>query len=166
MAIIDDLKNAELFGGLGNSYIEKLLPLCRGGSYRQGTIIFKEGSEAAELYILTEGKVAVEMELCPVPNRPTIPTPVDIVTKGQCIGWSALVEPHIYTLSARCMTNCTALSIKGDMLRKVMNEDTGLGYEVMKQLSKIIASRLMDTRLRLTSGIGLVLLGKQLGVSD
>lgn len=166
MAIIDDLKNSELFGGLATSYLEKLSPLCRGGSYRQGTMIFKEGSEATELYIMTDGRVAMEMELCPVPNRPAIPTPVDIVTKGQCIGWSALVEPHIYTLSARCMTNCIALSIKGDVLRKVMNEDTGLGYEVMKRLSKIISNRLMDTRLRLTSGIGLVLLGKQLGLSD
>lgn len=166
MTIIDELKSSELFEGLEKSHLEKVSPLCRGGSYQQGTIIFKEGDKAEELYILTNGRVALEMELRPVPNRPAIPTALEVVTKGECFGWSALVEPYVYTLSARCMTNCTVLAIKGDLLRKAMADDPGLGYEAMKGLSKLIAFRLMYTRLRLTSGIGLVLLGKELGAFE
>jgi len=166
MAIIDELKNSDLFGGLEAAYLERLSSLCRGGSYRQGTIIFKEGDEAKELYILTDGRVVLEIDLRPIPDRPTIPTAIEVVTRGECIGWSALVEPHIYTLSARCMTNCTALAINADMLRKALADDNSLGYEVMKRLSKIIAGRLLDTRLRLTHGLGLILLGKQIGASD
>ena len=163
MAIIDILKSSELFEGFEMQYLEKIANLCRGGSFKAGMMIFREGDEATELYLLTDGQVVVEMDVCPLPNRPAIPTAVELVSKGEIFGWSALVEPHIYTLSARCITRCTVLAIKGDLLGKVMADDPSLGYELMKRLAKIIALRLLLTRLRLTSGLGLTLLGKELG---
>lgn len=125
-------------------------------------MIFKEGDEAKEFYILTEGRVVLEMDVQPVPNRPPIPTAVDVITKGEGFGWSAFVEPYVYTLSARCLTNCQVLSIKGDVLSRVMADDPSLGYEFMRRLAKLIASRLTYTRLRLTSGLGLAMLGKEI----
>lgn len=166
MTITDTLKSSELFGDLETDHLEKVSVLCRGGSYREGMMIFKEGDEATEFYVLTEGRIALEMEVCPVPNRPAIPTAVDVISKGESFGWSALVEPYVYTLSARCMTNCTVLAIKGDMLRKVMADNAGLGFELMKRLAQLISLRLTHTRLRLTSGLGLVLLGKELEASE
>jgi CRP-like cAMP-binding protein len=105
--------------------------------------------------------VALEIEVRPVPNRPGIPTAVEVVTKTEAFGWSALVEPHVYTSSARCLSNCQALAIRGDRLRGVMDDDPGLGYGLMKQLAELISIRLTHTRLRLTSGLGLILLGKE-----
>lgn len=163
MAVTEILKDSELFKGLEAHHLEKVSFLCRGANYKEGTLIFKEGDEAAELYILTEGRVALEMAVQPVPDRPAIPTAVEVVSKGEAFGWSAIVAPHIYTLSARCMTSCTALAIKGDMLRQIMADDTSLGFELMQRLTQLIALRLAHTRLRLTSGLGLVLLGKELG---
>lgn len=165
MALIDTLKNTEFFGGVETTHLEKLANLCRGSSYKEGEIIFNEGDEAKEIYVLVDGRVALEMEIRPVPSRPSIPTAVEVVTEGETIGWSALVEPYVYTLSARCITHCRVLAINGDMLRKVMADDVALGYELMRRLTKIISSRLTHTRLRLTSGLGLVLLGREVGVS-
>ena len=164
MALIDTLKASEFFEGLETGHLEKLGNLCRGGSYREGEVILKEGDESAELYLLTNGRVALEMEVRPVPDRPAIPTAVEVVTKGEVFGWSAVVEPCIYKLSARCMTNCTVLAIKGDLLRKVMADDAGLGFELMKRIARLVSLRLTHTRLRLTNGLGLVLLDKELGV--
>jgi CRP-like cAMP-binding protein len=166
MAIIEAVESSEIFAGLETSQLEKVSNLCRGRSYRQGMTIFNEGDEATELYILTDGRVALEMELRPVPNRPAIPTALEVVTKSECFGWSALVEPYVYTLSARCMANCTVVAINGDMLRRVMADERDVGYKVMKNLAKLISLRLTNTRLRLTSGLGLVLLGKELEVSE
>ena len=64
------------------------------------------------------------------------------------------------------MTNCRLLAFNGDMLRKIMADDTSLGYELMKRLTRIISRRLADTRLRLISGLGLVLLGKELSIPE
>ena len=163
MTLTDTLKSAEFFGALETGYLEKVGNLCRGGSYREGEIIFREGDEAAEFYVLTDGRVVLEMEVRPVPERPAIPTAVEVVTKGESFGWSALIEPHVYTLSARCVTNCTVLAIKGDILLNVMADETGLGFELMKRLARLVSIRLAHTRLRLTSGLGLALLGKELG---
>ena len=165
MALIDTLKASEFFEGLETGRLDKVGNLCLGGSYRKGEMIFREGDEATELYVLTDGRVALEMEVRPMPDRPAIPTAVEVVTKSETFGWSALVEPYVYTLSARCMTNCTVLTIKGSMLRKVMADDAGLGFELMKRLARLISLRLTHTRLRLTSGLGLVLLSKELGAS-
>ena len=164
--IIDILERSELFGGLSTSHLEKVSSLCRSGSYRQNVMIFKEGDEATEFYILTDGRVALEMDIHPVADRPAIPTALEVCTKGEPLGWSALVEPYIYTMSARCLTNCTVLALKGDRFRKVMDDDVGLGYELMKRLSQVISLRLTHTRLRITSGVGLALLGRELGLSE
>lgn len=164
--VVDTLESSEIFGGLARSHLEKIAALCRSGSYRQNEIIFKEGDEATEIYVLSDGRVALEMEVRPVANRPAIPTAVEVCTKGETLGWSTLVEPYTYTLSARCITNCRVLAVKGDMLRKLMADDTGLGYELLKRLTQVISLRLAETRLRLTSGLGLVLLGRELGVSE
>jgi len=163
LAIIDTLKNSELLGDLAANHLRKISVLCRGRSYQEGMMIFKEGDKAQELYVLTDGKVVLEMDVRPIPDRPAIPTAVEVVTKGEGFGWSALVEPHVYTLSARCMTNCQAIAINSDMLRRVMADDAELGYELMKRVAKLISIRLTHTRLRLTSGLGLALLGKELG---
>lgn len=162
MTVVDALRKSDLFGALDTGHVRKVADLCRGVSSREGTVIFEEGDEAVELYILTEGWVVLDMEVRPVSDRPAVPTAVELVGQGEFFGWSAVVEPYVYTLSARCMTSCTALAIKGDMLRKTMNDDPGLGYEVMKKLAQLIGLRLAHTRLRLTTGLGLVLHDKEL----
>ena len=165
MAIIDILKKSDLFGAMDNAHLNKVATYTRSVSYRVGDYIFREGDEASELYILTEGRIALEMEVKPVPSRPAIPTALEVVSKDEFFGWSALVEPYVFTLSARCMTPCTTVAIKGDMLRKTMNDDTVLGYEVMKELCKLLSLRLANTRLRLINGIGLALLDKEIKLS-
>lgn len=166
MTIIDTLKSSELFGGLETEQLEKVFALCREVSYQAGVTIFNERSEAAEAYIVADGRVVLEMEVRPVRNRAAIPTGVEVVSKGECFGWSALVEPHLYTLSARCLTNCTAVALRGDKLLKTMRDDPGLGYQVTRQMARLISRRLLQTRLRLISGLGLVLLGKEMGTSE
>lgn len=161
MAIIDSLRNCELLRDLEAIHLEKMAPLCRGSAYREGTVIFRERDQAKEFYLLTDGRIVLEMDVRPVSDRPTIPTAVEVVEKGDAFGWSALVEPYVYTMSARCLTNCQVLALRGDVLRRVMDEDTDLGYELMKRLARLVALRLTYTRLRLTSGLGLALLGRE-----
>lgn len=163
MAVIDILKSSQLFEGFEPHHLKKIADLCRGGSFREGTTVFKEGDEAAELYILTEGRVALEIHVRPVPDRPAMPCAMEVVSKDEGFGWSALIEPHTYTLAARCMTNCTVLAIKAGMLQKLIDADPSLGYELMKRLARLIRQRLTRTRLRLVSGFGLFLESKDRG---
>ena len=163
MQIIDALKDSELLAGLDATRLEKISTICQGHNYAKDAIIFDEGQEATELYLLQSGRVALEMQVQPVPDGPVIPTALEVVSEGECFGWSALAEPHFYTLAARCMTNCTALAVSGGMLRDAMAADPLMGYQIMDKLTEIVSRRLADTRLRLTSGLGLVLLKQEVG---
>ncbi len=161
MAIIDILKASDLFKELDESRLKKVTQLCRSKSFQRGEAVFNEGEEAVEMYLLSEGRIILEMDVS-APGQQPLPTGMEIVNSGDIFGWSSVVEPHVYKLTARCMAICNTLAIKGDMLKKMMAEDTGLGYHVMKKLSEIIALRLTYTRLRLTSGVGIPLSDREL----
>jgi len=161
MAMIDTLKASALFEGLDESRLKKVAQLCRSKAFQRGAVVFNEGEDAAELYLLSEGRLLLEMDVSAA-GQPPLPTGMEIVNNGEVFGWSAVVEPYVYKLTARCMSTCNTLAIKGEMLRKMMAEDTGIGYHVMKKLSEIIALRLTYTRLRLTSGVGIPLSGREL----
>ena len=161
MEIIDVLQNSELFAGIDKSHLTKVSDYCIRNSYNQGTIIFKEGQKATELYILADGRVVLEMEVRPMANQPGVPTAVETITAGGAFGWSTIVEPYIYTRSARCITNCAALVINGQMLSKLMADDTVFGFELMKRLAALISLRLTNTRLRLVGVIGIALLERE-----
>src|SRR4030042_440281 len=163
MTVLNTLKESELLGGLETSKLRKLVSLCHEEFFREGTMVFKEGDEAKDLYILMEGKVVLEMELRPLTNRPTISTAVDAIIEGESFGWSALIEPYVYTSSARCVADSKVLALKGDKLRQALADDHDLGYEVMKRLAWLVSSRLMHPRITLTSERGLALLYRELG---
>ena len=166
MAMIDALARSELFGHLQRQHLVKLANRSRGFTYAAGQMVFSEGDEATEVYILTEGRVALEIEIRPVADRPAIPTTVELVTENECFGWSPLAEPYIYTASARCMTPCTAVALKGDVLRKAMSDDPAMGHQVMGKLVQMVSRRLARTRMRLTTGLGIVLRGEESDLSE
>ena len=166
MAMTDGLARSELFGHLESEYLEKLSPLCRGFTFGAGEVIFKEGDEAKELYVLTDGRVDLEIEIRPVPDRPPMPTTVEAVTEDECFGWSAVVEPMVYTASAVCRTPCTVIALRGDILRRVMEDEPLIGHQVMAKLAQMISRRLAHTRMRLTTGLGLILQGEESRLLD
>ncbi len=156
MTIVDTLKTSDMFHDLSDKELEKIAAHCRSRIVKLGGAIFTEGEPADEFFLLVEGKATLDMALRPVPGRPVIPTAVDVITQGDSLGWSSLVPPFTYTLTARCMTPCRVLAIKGDVLRKAMEDDPVLGFRFMTSLVILVKQRLRHTRLRLTSGLGLI----------
>ena len=165
MNVTDVLGESELFHNLDSDRLKTVAGMCRGTSVRKDTILFTEGNEATELYVLQSGRAVLEMQLLPRPEGSVIPTPLEVVDKGDCFGWSAIVEPYSYTLSARCLTNCTVLAIQGSRLRDAMASDSVLSCGVLTALVELVAHRLADTRIRLSSGLGFILQGHEVDTS-
>ena len=162
MEIAGLLQNSELFKGLNGGHLKKVAGYCLGNSYNRDSVIFMEGEKATDLYVLTEGRVVLETEVRPVANLPAISTVVETIAAGGVFRWSAIVEPHYYTRTARCLTNCAALSIKSELLVKVMAEGPAFGFELMKRLAAVVSRRLTNTQLRLVSVIGAALLEREM----
>lgn len=146
------LKRCEVFLGLADEDLEKiaLLSSCQVRSCKAGVAVFKEGEEASTFYVLDEGRIILTMKLSTGgSSREEI---VDVVTKGGILSWSVLVAPYILTRSAKCIVPCRMLSIDGEDLRQFLDKEPYIGYEIMKGLVRVIASRLRDTQWLLAFG--------------
>ncbi len=154
MGIEETLKRAEVFLGLDDADLAKIaaLPSCREESYQAGEVILKAGEEARNLRVVKEGEVDLVLEVLPKAGQEATKVVVDIITKGGFFGWSALVRPHFYVLSAISRKSATVVTISGGELMALFDEDYHIGYKVFQSLSHIIGTRFRDMEQVLIRG--------------
>lgn len=143
------LRDCAMFATLSHGELESVAGLAVEQEYEAGSTIFQEGSHASRLFVLWEGKVALQMKLQQGPANRSIS--VDIISRNEVFGWSAIVEPNIYTLTAVCLQKAKVFSIDGNGLWALFDSSPNIGHEVLKGLVRVIASRLEDTRRVLIS---------------
>ncbi|MFA5181774.1 MAG: cyclic nucleotide-binding domain-containing protein [Syntrophales bacterium] len=155
MVTANMLKEFNFFKDFTNEQLERLSSITAEETYAAGTQMYKKGDPARSLYILLEGKVVMSLESYLGPHRPPMQVTVDTIARGETMGWSAVVEPYIYTLGALCIDNTKLIALDAAKLRSLMDEDCDLGFKVMKAIAKIISSRLSHTRIILVGERGL-----------
>jgi CRP-like cAMP-binding protein len=106
--------------------------------------LFHEGDQEDYLYIVFQGRVAIEM-FVPSRGRVRIYTaePMDVV------GWSS-VTPVVRrrTAGARAVLPSCLVRLDAMGLRQLCDEDNDLGYIIMRRMANVVASRLLTTRLQ------------------
>jgi len=146
MGIEETLKRTEVFLGLDDNDLAKIaaLPSCQEVSYAEGEFIIKAGDAARYLYVLKEGQVDVVMDVPPDSKEDTFKVVVDVITKGGFFGWSALVKPHSYVMSAISSKPSIVAIINGAEIMALFDREYYIGYKVFESLSHIIGNRLRD----------------------
>ncbi|MFO1360854.1 MAG: Crp/Fnr family transcriptional regulator [Burkholderiales bacterium] len=135
---LEILEAAPFFAGLGRAQLACLALLARRERYSQDTRIYSLGDPAEDFYVLTEGMVRFTLG---VGRRDT--SAGEIIRRGEVFGWAALVETTQRRIAtAYCLTSCEVLALDGARLVALMEEDHGLGYALMKQLSVLLTSEL------------------------
>ena len=150
MVTIQSLSRFPIFEGLTDDELKRIAALCREDVYEAGATFHEEGAASEYLYIVQDGEVSLEMELELQPYASPRQTIIEVVTKGEVFGWSALVEPHTRTLSAKCVERARVIVIKGSDLLDLFESEPHIGYRMMAKVTRIVASRLQDTRQSLT----------------
>jgi CRP-like cAMP-binding protein len=154
----DQLKNYNFFKGFTNEELKKFAEIASEESYKAGVQIWKKGEPAGNLSLLKEGKVLMTMDTYAGPSRPPMQVTVDIVTKGDAMGWSAVVEPYIYTLGTRCIDDSQLINFNAAKVREMINKDKALGFKFMHAIAKVVAARLTHTEIILVGERGLAVL--------
>lgn len=154
MGIEQILQRSEVFLELEDSALSKIvaLPSCQEKTYQPGEVILKAGDEAKYLHVLKEGLVDLVMEVPPRPGQAATQVVVDRITTGDFFGWSALVGPHLYVMSAICKEPSHTVLISGTELRALFETDYHIGYRVYQSISRIIGVRLRDMYQVLVKG--------------
>ncbi|HRR39900.1 MAG TPA: cyclic nucleotide-binding domain-containing protein [Syntrophales bacterium] len=145
--VIDILRHSVIFSKLTDEQLKKLAAIASIETHPAGTVLYREGDPAAKFYIVIDGKVALDMQCDMGPNFPPRQVIVDVVAKGESMGWSAVVEPFIFTLSCLCLDRTELVAIDAVKLRGIIDEDCEMGLAVMKAVAKMIATRLTHTRV-------------------
>ena len=144
-SIKEALKSSEIFQGLTDQELDKLLPLCQEQSYEAGAVMFCEGAQCSYVQTLKSGKVALETELA-ISRGAAERATIDVLSDGSSFCWSALMEPHILTSSGRCLEKTEIIALDGEKLKALLDENPQMGYKVANNLVKVVASRLQHTK--------------------
>lgn len=109
-----------------------------------GEVLFTEGAENHDVFVLLEGEIDLSMT---VPGRGAVR--VLSLGEGDVVAWSALLGDGVMTCGARARVASEILVLPAQMLRTVLEHAPALGYEFMRALASTLARRLTATRLQL-----------------
>jgi CRP-like cAMP-binding protein len=140
MTSLDFLRSVAVFEGLNDSQLAGVEDLCREINFRQNEKLISEGDDASFLWVVKKGRVDLRFDL---PDRPTsIQNTISSISEFMTFGWSSLVAPHKYRLSAYCASqSCKVIQIEREALTKLFKQDSKTGYVVMSNLVEIIGRR-------------------------
>ncbi len=114
MVSVDLLRQFMFFKGFDEGDLKKLSVFASEESFKAGVQVYKKGNPAKKLYLVEEGKIVMVMESYMGTAKPPMQVTVDIITKGDAMGWSAVVEPYAYTLGARCIEDSKTIAFDAE----------------------------------------------------
>ena len=139
-----ELRRAAIFEELQDAEVERLLAVARQQHCHQGECLFLLGDHADRLYVVLRGKVELTFPLSF--GGVVRDVPVESKTPGSALGWSALVKPHRFTLSARAAeTSELAAFLRQDLLR-VFEAEPRIGCVVMRHIAEVVGRRLLQVQ--------------------
>lgn len=141
------LRRHSFFGHLKEEHLVELAKIAHERHFGPGEFVFREGEPARELFVVLEGQVDTSVEIDHLGNRAV----VDTLGAGDVLGWSTIVPPYRYTASGECTRASKVLAIDSAGLRRMLEADHDLAFEVYRKVIEVVARRLHATRLRLTS---------------
>jgi len=109
-----------------------------------GGLLFREGSQNDNLYLVRSGRLALEMNVL---GRGA----VRILTlgPGEMVGWSSLLNEGKMTASAVAVEDTEVVVAPADKLRALSEANHDFGFHLMRQMAAALSMRLVATRFQL-----------------
>ena len=135
---------AAIFAELQDTEAAALVAVARPRRCHKGECLFMLGDHADRLYLVLTGGVELTFPLSF--DGVVRDVPVESKTPGSALGWSALVKPHRFTLSARATEDSElAMLLRQDLLR-VFEAEPRIGCVVMQHIAAVIGRRLLQVQ--------------------
>lgn len=140
------LKKYSFFKPLTDERAEAIIASAKTTNIPADTEVLREGQQADNLYLVLEGRLSLAMY---VPGRPPEKSIVSTISRGELLGWSALLPGRMWQATARTLKPTRLLVINGAELRALCDRDHETGYSVMKHVLAVVGQRLTESRLQL-----------------
>lgn len=124
------------------AHVDKLAALATAVSFQRDQVLFHEGDECHDFYMIISGMIALEVE------EPGSTLRVQTLGAGDELGWSALLMASGKYFQARALERVEALAFNGPDLLAECKRDPAFGFAFMYRLLGVVAARLQATRLQ------------------
>jgi CRP-like cAMP-binding protein len=133
-----------MFEGLRDDEAPRLVEVARPCRCEAGEYLFRLGEAADQLYVICAGRVELTFPLSFGGGMREVP--VESRGVGATVGWSALVEPHRFTLSARAAEPCDLAAFSREDLLRVCEAEPRIGLVFMRYITKVVGQRLLQVQ--------------------
>jgi len=124
-------------------HVERLAALARDVRFEREQVIFREGDDCSEFYLVVTGLVSLEIV------APGHTFRVQTLFAGDELGWSALLMGSGKQFQARVLERSDMLAFQAADLLAACREDPAFGFALMQRLLAVVAERLQATRVQL-----------------
>ncbi len=141
---LHSIENSNLLKGLSTEQMRAMAEVAREFGVKKGEYLFKLGSEAITLFVVSSGVIRLTLPMHVFGGDKELM--VEELSSGKTIAWSALVAPHVLTLSAKATTDAELIGFQHKELLDVFEAKPDLGYRIMTNLALVVGQRLHTTQ--------------------
>jgi CRP/FNR family cyclic AMP-dependent transcriptional regulator len=123
---------------------DAVVDTARDVAFAEGATLIAEGRHADGCWLITSGRVALTTE---VPGRGEVV--LQTLGAGDVLGWSWLVPPQLWHLTATAIEPVSAVECDTVALRALAERDPAFGYALALGFFELLLARLQSTRARL-----------------
>jgi CRP/FNR family transcriptional regulator, cyclic AMP receptor protein len=144
----DVLARCEFFADFDGDVIAEIASRSNERFYDPGEVVFEEGRDALNLYVVETGRVGLMLTL---PNGHEIM----VLDKGptEPFGWTSLSEPGRYVAMARCLRETALVEVPAMVLEEIVERDPRLGLQLMRHVAAAGVAWIADLRMQLTAAL-------------
>lgn len=139
------LRFYSLFADQSPDMLVKIADLAEEKTMGAGSQLFFEGEVAKELFLIREGAVILTMKMGDNTEE------LEPLGKGEVIGWSSIVKPHLYKMGAYAKQKTHLVVFDSEKLHTLFDEHPNFGYYFMQKLAEVIGDRLISKCVQLMS---------------
>ena len=132
--------DADLLKGLSPAEAERVLALGQRMMLTSGAELFHLGDTADRLYLLSRGRIRLTLPMQVRDREQDVL--VEELSSGQTVGWSALIPPYRFTLTASAEMETEVIALRRDDLNGYFVAHPDAGYAVSLNLASVIGERL------------------------
>ena len=146
----ETLRSYQLFAGQSIYMLDEIARISNEVVLEEGEWLFHEREDAARLYLIMDGAVSLCLNLFLNGSSQHVEA-TSPLGRGELVGWSAIVRPHVYTLGARTFHRSRLLVIEAEPLRQLLDDNPHYGYFLMKNMAEVMGDRLTSKCVQLLS---------------
>jgi len=134
------MHDIDLFHGLAPDEAERVLALGERAAIEPGAELFHLGEAASCIYVVVRGRLRLTLPMQVRSHEEDVL--VEERSCGQTVGWSALIPPYRFTLTASAPLAAEVIALRREVLNSYFAAHPSTGYAVWVNVACVIGHRL------------------------